>query len=61
MELAKKLRLKTKLVESTEAGQEHDDWMRLGMQNLANAYSNDEPDIDNLTVKEPNPEYNPWK
>ncbi|HLG35594.1 MAG TPA: hypothetical protein VI757_12000 [Bacteroidia bacterium] len=58
---AKKLRLRTKLVEADDAVQEHDDWMKLGMQNLAKAYGNDEPDIDNLAVKEPNPEYNPWK
>lgn len=27
----------------------------------ANAYGEDEPDIAHLVLKEPNPEYKPWK
>ncbi len=61
MELVKKLRLKSKLLEQETPEQEHNDWSNLGIQNLANAYKSDEPDIDDLLLKEPNPEYNPWK
>lgn len=39
--------------------QEHDDWMKISTAGFANAYSEDEPDISHLILKEPNPEYNP--
>lgn len=43
------------------ADKEHDQWADLAMQGLAKAYSDDEPDYSDLTLKEPNPEYKPWK
>jgi hypothetical protein len=41
--------------------EEHNAWMTFGMQGLANAYGENEPDYTNVLVKEPNPEYTPWK
>ncbi len=59
LELAKKLRLKTKVVDVKKEDQEREDWMRMGVQNISSAYSNDEPDISGLTLMEPNPKYKP--
>lgn len=36
---------------------EHDEWAAFSMQNLSGAYGDDEPDYNNMAVKEPNPEY----
>ena len=36
-------------------------WNLMGMHSLARAYSEDEPDISNMTLLEPNPDYVPWK
>ena len=59
MELAKKLRLKAKVVETKSDANEHDEWMQLSAQIFANAYSDNEPDISHLSLREPNPKYNP--
>ncbi len=37
--------------------EERNEWTNFSSQQLNNAYSEDEPDIENLKVKEPNPEY----
>ena len=38
---------------------ENQQWYRLAMQGLARAYDKDEPDYDNVPLKEPNPHYKP--
>jgi hypothetical protein len=40
---------------------ELEDWRRFGLVNLGHAYSVDEPDISSIPVREPNPDYKPWK
>jgi hypothetical protein len=38
------------------------EWPRLSMSTFERAaYGNDEPDISHIAVREPNPEYTPWK
>ena len=59
LDLAKKLRLKTKVVEEKTEDAELEDWMRIGVQQISDAYGDDEPDISQITLKEPNPDYNP--
>ncbi len=62
--LAKKLHIKTKLVaplKKTETDKEHEDWLKISMLSLNNAYAEDEPDINQIQVKEPNPNYKVWK
>ena len=48
-------------VEIATKTDEREDMLKVGVQNLARAYSENEPDYDSITLKEPNPEYNPWK
>jgi hypothetical protein len=57
LELAKKLRLKTKVVETKTETVEHDEWMELSAQGFVNYFSDDEPDINHIILKEPNPGY----
>lgn len=38
---------------------DEEDWARHSFQNLSAAYSEDEPDYADVTVKEPNPDYKP--
>lgn len=59
LSLAKKLKLRTKVLDEKNEAQEHAAWIKLGIQNLANAYDNSEPDISGMTVREPNPKYKP--
>ena len=60
LDLVKKLKLKAKLITGkSEMEQEHTDWMTLTAQNFAQGYSDDEPDISHLEIKEPNPQYKP--
>lgn len=40
---------------------ERDAWMTFGMRGIADAYGDDEPDYANVQLKEPNPDYIPWK
>lgn len=40
-----------------EDDQERDDWARFGLQNLARAYGDDEPEYTLDMIKEWNPEY----
>lgn len=40
---------------------DYEAWRQFGMAALNRAYSDDEPDISNITLLEPNPEYKPWK
>lgn len=57
LDLLKKLKLKSKVLDRKEAEKEHEDWMKIGMLGLAKAYDDDEPDISHLKLKESNPEY----
>jgi hypothetical protein len=41
--------------------EERNDWMAFGLSGLADAYGDNEPDYSKVEVKEPNPEYTPWK
>lgn len=41
----------------TEDDQEREDWVRFGLQNLARAYGDDEPEYTLDMIKEWNPEY----
>lgn len=62
--LAKKLHIKTKLVDSvkkTEPDKEHDEWLKTAMLSFNDTYPNDEPNIEQIQVKEPNPNYKVWK
>ena len=61
LELVKKLHLKAKImsIDKKKTDEEHEDWMMLSAQSFAHAYTQDEPDINHLVLKEPNPEYNP--
>jgi len=64
LSLAKKLHIKTKLVDTskeTETDTEHEEWLKLAMVSFANTYSEDEADISNIVVSEPNPKYKVWK
>ena len=45
----------------SESEEEREDWLKLGMRNFERIYAEDEPDISQITLKEPNPAYNPWK
>ena len=39
-----------------------DDWSQMTMSTYERAaYGEDEPDISHIVVREPNPEYKPWK
>ena len=44
-------------IEDTDAEEETDFWNVVALDNLANAYGDDEPDYDNYEVKEPNVDY----
>ena len=58
--LAKKLHIKTKLVDTrkeAEIDSEQEDWLKISTISLNNMYTEDEPDISNIVVKEPNPSY----
>lgn len=44
-------------IEDTDEGEEADFWNAVALDNLARAYSDDEPDYDNYEVKEPNVDY----
>ncbi|MEP7169811.1 MAG: hypothetical protein ABI855_10625 [Bacteroidota bacterium] len=60
LDLVEKLKLKPKIInETTEQESEHDDWMTFNAQNFVKGYSNDEPNISHLEIKEPNPDYKP--
>ncbi len=62
-ELEKELREEFNVSVTTEtlpAGP--DDWSQLSMSTYERAaYGEDEPDISHIVVREPNPEYTPWK
>lgn len=47
------------IVEHQPEDTESEDWSRFALHNLNNAYAEDEPDISQIQVKEPNPSYNP--
>lgn len=44
-----------------EEDRELDEWTDIAMQGLAKTYGDDEPDYSDVILKEPNPEYKPWK
>ena len=48
-------------IEDTDAEEETDFWNVVALDNLANAYGDDEPDYDNYEVKEPNVDYKAWQ
>jgi hypothetical protein len=60
LSLAKKLNIKAKLVDSFKKNvedKEQSEWLQIAIQSLNNGYAQDEPDISNIAVKEPNPTY----
>jgi hypothetical protein len=44
-------------VMSKDSSEEREDWVRLSLQGLARAYSDDEPEYSRDQIKEANPEY----
>ncbi len=43
----------------TDYDTERDEWLRFSMINFSKTYGDDEPDYENVVIKEPNPDYNP--
>ena len=48
-----------KMAEIENFSSEREEWAHFGLLNMSSAYSDDEPDISKLTLREPNPDYNP--
>jgi hypothetical protein len=48
-------------IEVKQPSNEDDEWRYSSMLSFSKSYSIEEPDYDNIVVKEPNPEYKPWK
>lgn len=44
-----------------EYDDEREFWANVGLWGLSRAYADDEPDISHITLREPNPDYVPWK
>lgn len=62
-ELERELREEFNISVTTETRPEApDDWSRMSMGTFEQAaYDANEPDISHIAVREPNPEYRPWK
>ena len=43
--------------EPMEIDEEREDWIRMSLMNLGNAYGDDEPEYSMDMIKEPNPDY----
>jgi thioredoxin-related protein len=46
-------------IEIEQDSLEQEEWARFALKNLERAYGENEPDISDIVIKEPNPKYNP--
>ncbi|MCO6481370.1 MAG: hypothetical protein J5I62_01115 [Flavobacteriales bacterium] len=62
-ELRKELKeeFNVEVILDPEADDEREFWANVGLWGLSRAYAEDEPDISQIKLLEPNPDYIPWK